>query len=625
MELNGNSIRIFLDGAEKPAIAFEDPNPIGPGLVGLRTWGSDASFRNLVVEGSGGKIEPAFQPDPRDSQIRSLSGMWEPVTDGNAVPSLSWDDALPFHASHAQRIEKADGSGAGAVGIANRGLNRWGLTFRKGKTYVGHLHAKQEGSSGNLIVALQSADGSRTYASKRIGPIGAEWSRLDFVLKSSETDTNARFAILVDAPGKVWVDMAYLSGTGDELFKGLPFRGDIARALQQEGLTALRYGGSMVNAPGYRWKTMIGERDRRPSYRGTWYPYSTNGFGIEEFVQFCRAAGFEPIVAINIEETPQDAADLVDYLNGPITTEWGKRRAENGHPEPYGLKYIEIGNEEATNAHYLERFKLLYEAMRPRDPRVEYIIGAWWEYKNPISKRIVEELNGKAALWDLHVGGDNPREGAAVDAMVRRMRELVQQWAPGTALKACILEENGGHHDLARALGHAGILNAAQRHGDFVLIQCPANCLQPWKQNDNDWDQGQLFFTSSQVWGMPPYYAQQMAASVHLPWRLESQVKSPGDDLDLAATGDEARSTLVLKVVNAGNAPHRSEINIEGFGPVETRADVLQLTGAALNDRNSPEEPEKIRSTRSSFDQAAERFYYEFPARSYTILRLRHR
>jgi alpha-L-arabinofuranosidase len=481
-----------------------------------------------------------------------------------------------------------------------------------------------------LTVALQSADGERTYAEQRFlfsgldpfSPAGNIWQRHDFALKSSGTDTNARFVLTIDGPGKVWVDQVFLSPTGEDLFKELPFRADIARGLQEQGLTLLRYGGSMVNAPEYRWKKMIGDRDRRPQYKGWWYPYSTNGFGIEEFIRFCRAAGFEPVVAINVEETPQDVADLIDYLNGPITTEWGRRRAENGHPDPYHLRFLQIGNEETTNAHYIERFKILHDAIRPRDPRIELIIAAWWEPDNPISKRIVQELNGKATLWDVHIGGDDPREGAKVDATFVRMRKLVEEWAPGTPLKACVLEENGGRHDLARALGHAGILNATQRHGDFVLIDCPANCLQPWKQNDNGWDQGQLFFTSGQVWGMPPYYAQQMAAAVHQPLRIHSEVESPGRDLDLTATRDEAGSSVVLKVVNAGDAPHRAAITIDGFGPVDPRAEAASLSGN-LTDRNLPEAPDRVRPSRWIFEGAAEKFFYEFPARSYTILRLK--
>ena len=151
----------------------------------------------------------------------------------------------------------------------------------------------------------------------------------------------------------------------------------------------------MVNVPGYRWKNMIGDPDKRPPYRGNWYPYSTNGFGIEDFLKFCEAARIEPAFAINIEETPQDAADLVDYLNGPVTTAWGRKRAENGHPQPYKVHYIEIGNEEvigaddpAAYAHYAARFRALYAAMHPRDPGLRLVCAAWWRPDSPNVKAV---------------------------------------------------------------------------------------------------------------------------------------------------------------------------------------------------------------------------------------------
>ena len=117
-------------------------------------------------------------------------------------------------------------------------------------------------------------------------------------------------------------------------------------------LTFLRYGGTMINAGEYRFKKMIGDPDQRPPYRGHWYRYSTNGFGIEDFLKFCEAAGFTAAFAVNIEETPEDMADMVEYLNGAVTTKWGKIRAQNGHPAPYNVKYIGIGNEEVLfNGH----------------------------------------------------------------------------------------------------------------------------------------------------------------------------------------------------------------------------------------------------------------------------------
>ena len=622
--LQGNTLRVFIDDAREPAITVTDDDPaaITKGRVGVRTWGSDVDFRDLTIRTPEGEIVDRFTPDPMLEVDGGLSGMWDAISTGDATPRLTWDADQPFNTTRSQKMERA--TGKGAVGIANRGLNRWGLSVRQGRPLAGRVHLRQKDFDGTAAVALQSEDGSKTYATHKIGEIGADWGAHEFTLAPSATDPNARFVLLIDGNGAVWADQVSLAPTGEDLFKGLQIRGDIARALQKEGLTALRYGGSMVNARTYRWKMMIGDRDKRPQVRGTWYPYSTNGFGIEDFVQFCRAAGFEPVVTINIEETPDDAADLVEYLNGDATTEWGRKRAENGHPEPYAVKYLEIGNEESTNEHYLERFLLLHNAMRPKDESVSYIIGAWWEPENPVSRRIVQTAGDKAALWDLHVGGDDPREGGRVDAMIARMRQLLQEWKPGTTLRACILEENGGHHNLARALGHASIINAAQRHGDFIAIQCPANCLQAWQQNDNDWDQGQLFYTPATVWGMPPYHAQQMASAAHLPLRVASESTSPDDDLDLTATRDEEGKALVLKVVNLGDQPHRAAISIRGMPSLSPRAEVTTLSGD-LNAVNPPDDPERIVPRTEALDGVADRFSREFPAHSYTILRLKTR
>ena len=499
VECAGKDLAVFLDGDKTPLIKYTDADaPIVSGKVGLRTWNSDASFRRFAVETGDKRVTDDFAPAD-DAPAAQVSGTWDTVRTGSAVARFAWDDNNPYNSARSQKIEIIRGDGT--AGVANRGLNRWGLSVRDGRTYAGRLYLRQAGYDGKVTVALQSADGAHTYAKEEIGPVGKDWQRHDFSLQATGDDANARFAVWIDRPGAVWVDEVYLSGTGDELFHGLSVRADVGQMLVDEGLGVLRYGGSMVNASEYRWKKMIGDRDRRPQYKGWWYPQSTNGFGIEDFVQFCQAAGFESVFAVNDEETPEDAADLVEYLNGPATGEWGRRRAANGHPDPYAVRYIEIGNEEKTDAHYIERFKLLADAMHARDPNVQLIIAAWWEPDNPVSKRIVQELDGRAALWDVHVGGDDLREGENVDRLFTRMEKLVREWAPGTKLKACVLEENGGRHDLRRALGHAHILNATQRHGDFVLLDCPANCLQPWGQNDNGWDQGQVFLTSRRVWG----------------------------------------------------------------------------------------------------------------------------
>jgi alpha-L-arabinofuranosidase len=628
VELSGPTLRIWVNHAAQPQITYTDnAAPILSGMAGVRTWNVSAAFRNLHIHTPQGDITEGLNVEADAVSLPQVSALWDVVK--TSAPTARWaiDHNNPFNTDHAQRLEFV--SGTGTMGVANRGLNRWGIAVQAGQRYTGRLYLRQKDYRGRVTIALQSADGTHTYAQQRLAPIGSEWTRRDFTLHSNATDPNARFAIWIDQPGTVWVDQVTLLPTGKALFHGLPFRADIGNKLVDQGITFMRYGGTMVNAPTYRWKQMLGDRDKRPQVRGTWYPNSTNGFGIEEFLQFCEAARIEPAVAINIDETPEDAADMVEYLNGPATSAWGRRRAAAGHPGPYRLRYIEIGNEEAIDgskawyARYLERFKILYAAMRARDPDLQFVIAAWWRPDEPLCKQIAQELNGKAGLWDVHVGGDNLRDGGDTDKQMTQMQTLLAQWSPGTPLKACVFEENGDHHDLRRALGHAHMLNVTERHGDFVLMDCPANCLQPWHQNDNGWNQGQVFFMPDRVWGMPPFYAQQMAARNYLPLRVASETDSPADDLDVTATRSEDGSALVLKVVNMGGK-HRTQIALSGFAPASDAA-IWTLTGNDLDAVNSPEAPEYIHTVKTTFPQASARFKYDFPPYSYTILRFHRR
>lgn len=634
VELQNATLRVFLDGSATPLLEHIDASPLaGPGLVGVRTWNSRAEFRRLNVTANGKTTTDNLEQERGATQ--TVSGMWDPIVTGDAQAQFTWDRQLtggrtnPYNSEHSQMFSHS--GGGGTVGIANRGLNRWGISVRKGQPMQGYFYAQAVGAMNSTVtVALQSVDGARTYA-RQVIPLTENnaWKRYDFRLSPTETDANARFAILLEQPGIVQVDQVYLSDTGKALFGDGPFRADIGNALKAQGLTFLRYGGTMVNAPQYRWKQMIGDRDKRPQYRGHWYPYSTNGFGIEEFLQFCEAAKIEPAFAINIDETPEDAADLVEYLNGLVTSPWGAKRAANGHPKPYNVRYIQIGNEEGLDGNpawyrrYLERFKILYAAMRPRDPNVNYVIAAWWNPDQPLCKQIAQELGDKAALWDLHVGGDNLRDADDVDRTLTQMKQLFAEWIPGSPMKVAIFEENGNRHDFQRALGHARILNVTQRHGDFVLMDCPANCLQPLGQNDNGWDQGQVFFLPDKVWGMPPYYAQQMAAQNHQPLRVASETTSPNGDLDVTATKSEDGRTLVLKIVNSGATAHGATLNLGEFTPANS-AEVWTLS-EHLTTVHTPGAPDLARPIRSKLAVSGPAFDYTFQGHSYTILRLRRR
>lgn len=610
----GSRIEVMING--KTVIDYDDVvNPILSGNPGIRIWDSDTSYRNFFYEINGQKTAIPFEAVPSPM----VSSMWDAIETGSAKASFAQDTKQAYNSKCSQIIQKKFGTGQ--VGIANRGLNKWGIGIKQGQKYTGDLYLKGA-YNGMVKVALQSADGSKEYAVCDLTGITNKWQRFSFDLIADATDTNARFALYMEGNGKLWVDQVTLMGTGSDLFHGLPFRNDIGQAMVDQGLTFLRYGGSMVNVPDYKFKNMIGDRAKRPQYKGNWYPYSTNGFGIEEFLQFCEAAGFVPSFAVNVGETAQDMADMIEYLNGPVTSEWGKKRAEAGHPEPYNVKYIEIGNEEVIwgdirkdYEKYIQDFNRIYDAIKSKDPNVEFISAAWWRPDSPENMKMVfDALDGKASYWDYHPWADDNHLGSHVEGELREMKDYFLKWNPATKMKCALFEENGLTHDMRRALGHVTIQNAARRMGDFMLTTCAANALEPYMQNDNGWNQGQIFFTPSLVWGMPPFYAKQMAAGHHKPFRVFTATEG---DLDVTAATDEWKNEVVVHVSNVHDRTIKTAINLKGFEN-PSKIKVISLAGDK-KEKNTPEQPERIVPQEKMLYHTND-LKYEFPANSYTIL-----
>ncbi len=614
---DNDTIEVFLN--EESIYKFHNTNKrLQEGNIALRTWNSNVRFRDIKLSDGTTERRLSLRTTP---QI-SVSAAWDAIQTGSVKTTFGLDMQQAYNGRNSQTIELI--SGTGTVGIANSGLNRWGIAVKKDQTYQGGLYLKGLNLEGKVFIALQNKNGTTEYARQEIEGIDKRWKKYHFKLTSKTTDPNARFAVYIDKPGKLWIDQATLMNTEDNQFKGLPYRKDIAEAMVNEGLTFLRYGGTMINVPGYRFKKMIGNPDNRPPYRGHWYRYSTNGFGIEDFLKFCEAAGFTPAFAINIEENPRDIADMVEYLNGSVTSKWGKQRAKNGHPAPYGVKYIGIGNEEVLfngdNAreydHYVNRFILLHDAIKRKDPSIKLISTAWWRPESPSMERTFKALDGKADYWDFHPWADDLDTGKKVETELRRMKELFLKWNPDTKIKCAIFEENGNTHNMQRALGHVTLQNAVRRMGDFVLTSCAANALQPYKQNDNGWDQGQIFFTPDQVWGMPPYYAQQMASKYHQPFLVESTTTDPKNRLDVTATRSKDGNTIVLHVANTDSSSVSARIVFDNFRPTSESISVT-LCGK-LQDVNTPHEPQRITPVEQSLYKNDLDFYMIQPY-SYTI------
>ena len=636
VRLKERSLEVLVDG--KSLATIEDSeHPLGPGRVGFRTWQRPAMFRNLRVETGGTFRTIPFEMERSDAFGEGVSGMWAATRRGSARGSFAIESATPFAGRQCQRLTFLDGEGE--IGVENRGLNRWGLNVSEGKPYEGYIWARSD-RPGPLVLALESRDGATTLAEGRVEVKGDGWYRYDFHLTPKGSEPSGRFAIKLTQPGSVELGHAFLQPGEWGRFKGLPDRKDVAEGLIAQGVTVLRYGGSMTNHPEYRWKKQVGPRDHRPPSAGTWYPYSSNGWGIFDFLDLCEGMGILGIPAVNMGETPRDMADFVEYANGPLDSEWGRKRASDGHPAPYRLKHVELGNEEAIDEAYWEKFKPIAEAMWAKDPALILVVGDFAYNKvivdpykfegsagaNSLAahRKILElaKERGREVWFDTHVWTDTPPQPNGM----RPERSYIEQLgkiAPGAKYKVVVFEYNAGNHSLKRALSNALATIEAEKVGDLLPIACSANCLQPDGQNDNGWDQGLLFLNPSKVWLQPPGDLIRMTRRDAQPLLVASEIRGPVGTLSANAKRGEDGKTLVVQVVNWGDQPRAVGIEVEGFTPSSATATVEQLAGP-LDASNTAEAPERIKPTRSEWRHAMEkgRAAYTFPPRSFTVLRL---
>ncbi len=564
-----------------------------------------------------------FAPLPHD--IEGASGkvcgrQWTEIATGGGESAL--DDTTAHWGRRSQRLSP----GAGTAGVANAGLNGWGIPCRKGRRMVGHFFAK--GEVGKLELRLESRDGGMTYARQDAAQFGRDapmarpfgngrfvetslpalWRKVEFSLIPNATDPAARFAIVASGGGTIWIDDVYLADEPTNEFGRLGCREDIVAALRREGVTFLRWGGSMVNAPDYLLKNMTGER--RP-YDGYWFTTSSSGFMVREFVRLADAMRLPCAVSIHAYDTTEDAVAFAEWL----------RQFD-------GFLCVQIGNEECVGftpaggqptipdtRRYCEQVRRLVPAMRAANPRLVFASAMMWQPDKPdLMEEAFRLTDGFVEYWDLHVGAYQPDAGKGTRETIDGFRKMARRLNPATTMKAAIFEENARIHNMRRALAHVDNLAAAREADGFLLTSCPANALQPWGQNDNGWDQGQIFFTPDTVWLQPCAWAQKMASDSHRDLLVAANADSP--EIRVSATRDHEGKSIVLHLANPTDSARRAELRFAGECAWRLVRAIV-LAASSLDDENTPDEPDRI-----SPKDATEDFHTRpvLPPCSYTVL-----
>ena len=397
----------------------------------------------------------------------------------------------------------------------------------------------------------------------------------------------------------------------------------------------------------FNWKETIGDISQRPGHRSPWNYWSTDGFGLMEYLDWCEDLHMEPLLAVfagyalkhdyikpgpDLEPYVQDALDEIEYVTGDTTTKWGAQRAKDGHPAPFPLHYVEVGNEDwfDRSGSYEGRFTQFFNAIKAKYPQLQIIAttpvkSVTPDFVDEHYYRSQEQMEAQSHMYDTR-----EREGPKV---------FVGEWATRVGRPT---------PNMAGALGDAAWMCCMERNSDLVLLESYAplfvNVSDLARGGSMQWPSDLIGYDALTSYGSPSYYAQKMFSTHHgddvlatdsqdIPtysWqpptgRGQSQRPAPRPvpEIFYDATRDSQSGTIYLKVVNRQSMAQPVKIQISGASPVETEGEALVLKANAPDDTNSIQEPLKIVPITEKIDGLGTDFTREFPPHSITILELK--
>jgi len=427
-------------------------------------------------------------------------------------------------------------SAALPVCLVNEGY--WGINAVQGRSYRLSFWAKTLKYQGTVKATLCSKDGSQLYAETLVSgfPVAKAkgWTKYEATLTANDNDPLAQFALVFDGAGQVQIDMVSLfPPTFKNRENGM--RPDLANMLWQLHPKFMRFpGGCFVEGQespdnAFRWERTIGPIEEREGHWNVNWGYRTSdGLGYHEYLQLAEDLGAKPLYVVNVGiwhggMTPYDSIqpwidecmNALEYANGPVTSKYGAMRARNGHPEPFGIEYLEIGNENnqpdprQQSDHYYERYEQFYKAIRAKYPEMKIIgnVVAWgddnpkWNSKLPVD--LLDEHYYRSPDWfaaAFHKYDTYNRQGPKV---------YVGEYA--------VTNGYGKLGNMNAALGEAVYMMGMENNADVVELASYAPIFV--NENDARWRPDMIRFSSSRVMGTPSYYVQQL-----MPQHLGTQV-----------------------------------------------------------------------------------------------------
>jgi alpha-L-arabinofuranosidase len=617
---------------------------ISPDLFGI-------FFEDLSFAADGGLYAElvqnrSFEYTPADRKSWHSLTAWEYLTDGYGYGSVSIETATPVHPNNPHYLLlNVEEEGQEGIGISNAGFD--GIVVKAGSGYEVSFFARQISARPvPFTISLRGRKGT-VYGEVTITTDSKEWKKYSGKIPVSANDDSARLVMLAKGKGSVALDMISLFPTNTFKKRQNGLRADLAQVIADLQPKFMRFpGGCLVHGDGignmYRWKNTIGPVEQRKAQKNIWNYHQTNGLGYFEYFQFCEDIGAKPLPVVaaavscqnsggtwriggtgqrglpmeEMQEYIQEIFDLVEYANGPVSSAWGEKRAAAGHPEPFNLQYIGIGNEDKQTDLFRTRFKMIYDAVRSRHPEITLIgtVGPFpngddyeqgWKFANELAIPVVDEHYYEKPEWFL---ANNTR----YDRYDR------------TKSKVYLGEYASRGNSLFNALSEAAYMTALERNGDLVTLASYAPLIA--NQQHTSWNPNLIYFSNTTIVPTANYYVQQLFSvnqgDVYYPGKVSFGTTGEADTL-LAAScvRDSKTGDLILKFVNAGATERRGEVNLSGLVSNSPMASLSILSGDPAQ-KNTFEQPTIIVPQTSSY-KAGRRFSYTMPAWSLSVLRIK--
>jgi len=602
---------------------------------------------------------------------------------GDGQVTIETSDALNSKNPHYARLTVRD-PGKG-FGLANYGFG--GMPITAGEDYI--ISVRVRGTANSPLIASLEDETGRTLGTAKLEGIETRWKKLELLINASGPATDARLVVLATAPGRTDLDVISLfpKNTFKQRRNGL--RADLAQKIADLKPAFMRFpGGCIVEgkdlANRYQWKDTIGDIAERRQNWNRWQDaiesrpapqyYQTYGLGFFEYFQFIEDIGAEPLPIVNVgmscqyqskELAPldkldsyvQDALDLIEFANGPITSKWGARRTAMGHPASFNLKYIGIGNEQ-WGEEYFERYPVFAKAIRARYPDIHLVSGAgpgvddkswqlaWRKFSSGMPAHVVDEHYYRPPQWFLE--NANRYDPQYRNCPIEKTASPVGGSCPKVFAGEFAAHDTGDRKpSLRAAIAEAAFMTGLLRNSDHVVMSSYAPLLA--RAGATQWTPDLIWFDNTRVYGTASYYVQALYSHNRPDVVLPVKVEGAPVSMDLlpprtvatygaeplppfkpefiptlyAAAGQDKRAReTVLFLANPFAEPRAVTIELRGAGAFAPQARAFVLTSGNPDDANSFESPSNVTPREERLALSSATFERTLAPYSFTVLRI---